>query len=179
MSSPLPVVTNVKLPVLLHIPPSLPQVYMFSHFQIAIKYLLTIIYTHLYPKKAFYCYLAQNMKQSVALFFLIIFSFQIVPAKALGKLISKAQMTEEVKSSCDNNCDDDGDCDNDASKDSKDGKDEKDETTEKYNNLIHQDRALTEHTTIAVNTTNKTTFWTSEDLIHLFTKDIHCPPPNC
>lgn len=119
------------------------------------------------------------MKQLVALFFLIVFSFQVVPVKALGRLIAKAQMTEEVKGSCDS--DDDGGCADDNTKDSKDTKDEKekDENAEKYNDLLHYERIHSDQLLAITGPQNKFTLWTSEDLIHLFTKDIHCPPPNC
>lgn len=119
------------------------------------------------------------MKQAIALFFLFIFSFQVLPAKALGKLIAKAQMTEEVKHSCDNDNDDDCGSSGDDSKDGKDGKDDKDEISEKYNEIFYPYRPIPLHTVSFVPPNKKLNIWTSEDLIHLFTKDIHCPPPNC
>lgn len=125
------------------------------------------------------------MKHAVALFFLFIFSFQVLPAKALGKLIAKAQMTEEVKHSCDNGSDDgSGNSDDDSKDDDKDGKDEKDqdekdESSEKYNSFFQQDRPTTEYFFTTANPGKSLIIWASENLIHLFTKDIHCPPPNC
>lgn len=121
------------------------------------------------------------MKHALALFFLFIFSFQVLPAKALGKLIAKAQMTEEVKQSCDNDSDDNSGCSDDDSKEGKDGKDEKekDEATEKYNDVFHHPRPTSEYVTSFAQSAKQLNIWTSEDLIHLFTKDIHCPPPNC
>ena len=48
------------------------------------------------------------MRKLLAILFLLIFSFQVLPVRAIGKLLSKAQQTEEeVKHSCDK--DGDGD----------------------------------------------------------------------
>ncbi len=112
------------------------------------------------------------MRPLVALFFLFVFSFQMFPVKALGRLIAKAQMTEEVKQCCD----DDGSCgDDDCSKDGKDGKDDVE--------TLPGDLFLTTVSDIvtSVHTSSQVTVmpWLSEELIHLYKKDIHCPPPNC
>jgi hypothetical protein len=37
------------------------------------------------------------MKKCFAIFFLLIFSFQVMPVKAIGRIIAKGQTTEEVK----------------------------------------------------------------------------------
>lgn len=48
------------------------------------------------------------MRRFVAFIFLTIFSFQLLPVRAIGKLFAKSQQTEEVKDSCsDDSCDDD------------------------------------------------------------------------
>ncbi|MBE2289430.1 MAG: hypothetical protein IAE95_07745 [Chitinophagaceae bacterium] len=40
------------------------------------------------------------MKQVLAYIFLIIFSFQCLPVKAIGKVLAKNQLNEEVKQDC-------------------------------------------------------------------------------
>ena len=49
------------------------------------------------------------MRKFLAIVFLLIFSFQVIPMKAIGKLLSKGQTEEEVKHSCDgkDDCSDD------------------------------------------------------------------------
>lgn len=129
--------------------------------------------------------LRHYMRGFIALFFLLVFSFQVLPLKALGKLLARAQMTEEVKHSCEkDDCggDDTGDdgfggCDDDddAGKDSKEGKDD---TIEKYNDIIHHHHSVFRIFTGGASHTGLT-HPADEDVLHLFIKDIHCPPPNC
>jgi len=52
------------------------------------------------------------MRKVLAIIFLIIFSFQVIPLKAVGKLLVKGQTEEEVK----HGCDDSGDLDGKAGK---------------------------------------------------------------
>ncbi|MBL7692784.1 MAG: hypothetical protein JNM41_14420 [Flavipsychrobacter sp.] len=40
------------------------------------------------------------MKKVLACIFLIIFSIQCLPVKAIGKILAKSQLTEEVKQDC-------------------------------------------------------------------------------
>ena len=46
------------------------------------------------------------MRKLLAILFLLVFSMQVLPVKAIGKLLSKGQTEEEVKHSCDG-CDKD------------------------------------------------------------------------
>ena len=131
------------------------------------------------------------MRGFIALFFLMVFSFQVLPLKALGRLLAKAQMTEEVKHSCDKDDDgcsgddigDDGcgGCDDDDADDAdgnKDSKENKEDTVEKYSGIFCH-----EYSTFPILTGSTSrgtlTHPADEDLLHLFIKDIHCPPPNC
>ncbi len=101
------------------------------------------------------------MRFITAIFFLIIFSCQALPVKAIGKLLAKNQ-TEEVKDDC---CDE-GDDTPDTEKE------------EKYNDLYCYHDQVTPVT--VVSTTRKVTvFHTSDHLPDMHVKDIHCPPPNC
>jgi len=42
------------------------------------------------------------MKKLLAIFFLLIFSCQVLPVKAIGKILAKNQLTEEVRHDSDN-----------------------------------------------------------------------------
>jgi hypothetical protein len=46
------------------------------------------------------------MKKFIAGIFLLIFSFQILPVKELGKMLFKNQLTEEIKETCDTDVED-------------------------------------------------------------------------
>jgi hypothetical protein len=125
----------------------------------------------------------QDMRACIALLFLFIFSFQVLPVRALGKMIAKAQMTEEVKGDCDddaNNCTDDTDADggDGDGKGSKTGT-EKETSQSKIDDLHFVDakRDISFLFTFRIN--DKKVLPPDDDLIQLFVKDIHCPPPNC
>ena len=47
------------------------------------------------------------MRKLLAILFLLVFSIQVLPVKAIGKLLSKGQTEEEVKHSCDGGDNDD------------------------------------------------------------------------
>lgn len=51
------------------------------------------------------------MRRWLALLFLLIFSFQVLPFRAKGKLVGKAQTEEEVKNGAKDDCGDSGDSD--------------------------------------------------------------------
>ncbi|GAA4460822.1 hypothetical protein GCM10023093_04240 [Nemorincola caseinilytica] len=105
-----------------------------------------------------------------------------MPVKALGKLLAKAQMTEEVKHSCDDDATDDNGCPDDegpgGNEGSKDSKESKDETIDKFNDLIHYDHSIFPLLSKS-SSPGSLSHPANEDLLHLFKKDIHCPPPNC
>jgi len=105
------------------------------------------------------------VKRLLAYFFLVIFSFQALPVKAIGKIIAKRQMTEEVKNDCDG--------DDDASDDSKDDDLEtlKEACLHKHYNTAIAGRTLALSTYLYRHG--------EEDLPNSHVKDIHCPPPNC
>ena len=120
------------------------------------------------------------MRAWISLFFLFIFSFQVLPVRALGKMIAKAQMTEEVK----------GDCDDDTSHDTNDtdsggdGKDcktdtEKETSLSKVDDLHFTEVRRDVFFSFTLLIDNKKALPPDDDLIHLFVKDIHCRPPNC
>lgn len=122
------------------------------------------------------------MRAWVAFLFLFIFSFQVLPVRALGKMIAKAQMTEEVKGDCDDDADhgtDDTDYGGDG--DTKDGKTdtEKETSISKIDDLVFMDVRNDESLLFSIIITQKKVLPPDDDLIHLFVKDIHCPPPNC
>lgn len=100
------------------------------------------------------------MRKCLAVMFLIIFSFQVIPMKVIGKLLAKGQTEEEVKHSSDD-CKDDGD-----------GK------TGKYNDLMsycHHEFSVSEPAV-------KNQVWEmhrSEDVPAAPVTEIPCPPPNC
>ncbi len=99
------------------------------------------------------------MRKIVAFFFLFIFTFQVLPVKAIGKLIAKGTQTEEVK-------EDGGD---DKGLDGKDGKfDDLFFYTPSPFTSVANDPVTTLHL-----------FRNSTDLTDTHVKDIHCPPPNC
>jgi len=95
------------------------------------------------------------------------------PVRAWGRLLAKAQLTEEVKQCCD----DDGSCGDDDCR-PKDGKDGTDDAETFLSDLFLT--SLSDITT-SVHITSQVIVipWLSEELIHLYKKDIHCPPPNC
>jgi len=105
------------------------------------------------------------VKRWLAYFFLVIFSFQPLPVKAIGKLIAKRQMTEEVK----NDCDDDDDA----------GDDSDDDTLETLKEacLHHHSNDIVGRLTFALSA--QLYRQGAEDLPSAHVKDIHCPPPNC
>lgn len=125
----------------------------------------------------------QGMRACISLFFLFIFSFQVLPVRALGKMIAKAQMTEEVKGDCDDNADNGADdtTDGGGDGDNKDNKTNADKETSigkiEDLHLIDVNSVISFSFTLRAN--NKIALPPDDDLIHLFVKDIHCPPPNC
>ena len=97
------------------------------------------------------------MKKLLAIVFLVIFSFQVVPVKALGKLLSKGQTEEEVKKDCDSG----DDCDNAG----------------KYLDLIHHTANTFTATTFMV--VDKVAIWHYADVLPVsHVADIPSPPPN-
>ncbi len=109
------------------------------------------------------------MRNVAAIFFLLIFSFQVLPIKAIGKLLAKNQMTEEVKQDC-------SDTDDDNKEDSKEGKDDNKEG--KYNDLFHNIHAATPIGDLAIKKKVISNHG-SDDLPNSYVEDIICPPPNC
>jgi len=104
----------------------------------------------------------QEMRKCLAVIFLIIFSFQVLPMKVLGKLLAKGQTEEEVKG--------DSDCDSDS--DGLDGK------VSKYNEFIFeipQDCSVVFLVKKIVNTI----VHKSDDLPVCYVAEILSPPPNC
>jgi hypothetical protein len=108
------------------------------------------------------------VKRWLAYFFLVIFSIQALPVKALGKYLVKRQLTEEVKGDCD------GD---DATDDSAD--DTEDDNIEGVKDFYmhHPDHnpALLNFASIKLRTSHSC----EEDVPKSHVADIHCPPPNC
>ncbi len=109
----------------------------------------------------------------LAYFFLIIFSFQALPVKAIGKLLSKSQLTEEVKGDCQdtddtNDTDDSGDLD-----DYDDGDDSPLKEMMFHHPVLDK---LSNYVFVADNTWHH---HADDGLPNSHTKDIHCPPPNC
>jgi hypothetical protein len=107
----------------------------------------------------------QRMKHFVAYIFLIVFSFQVLPVKELGKVLFKGQMTEEVHESCG------ADCSNDCpvSKIKKESE---------YGNILHvaqESIALQSY----INSKLHTAIHNTEILPKHFVADITTPPPNC
>lgn len=103
------------------------------------------------------------MRHFAAIFFLLIFSFQILPVRAIGKLLAKNQQTEEVKDDC---CDTDDDSKEDNSKEAK------------YNDLFHH--YYPPAVTCKAKTQESNAIVHRSDALHdCHIKDIHCPPPNC
>lgn len=101
------------------------------------------------------------MKTVVAFFFLFIFTFQIVPVRAIGKLIVKGQQTEEVKEDC-------------SDTDSEDGKDTKDSVCGDF--ICSNSPSLFPAPVLMP--AAKMQVQTHEHLPNTYIMDIHCPPPN-
>jgi len=105
------------------------------------------------------------MRNYLAYFFLFVFSFQALPVKAIGRMLAKNQMTEEVKQDCqdlDDDTDDGGYGDGD----------------DLFNDIIcHHpyDFVLTPVADRHI----ITAFHFIDDLPNSHIADIHCPPPNC
>jgi hypothetical protein len=105
------------------------------------------------------------MKHLVAYIFLIVFSFQVLPVKELGKMLFKGLLTEEVHEHC--NADDCDDCP--VSKIKKESE---------YNDMLHvaqESIALQSY----INTKLHTAIHKTESLPKHFVADITTPPPNC
>lgn len=105
------------------------------------------------------------MKHFVAYIFLIIFSFQVLPVKELGKVLFKGQMTEEVHESCDADCSDD--CPTSKVK--------KESEFNKILCIANESIALQSY----INTQLHTATHKTECLPKHFVADITTPPPNC
>ena len=101
------------------------------------------------------------MRNLAAIFFLLIFSFQVLPVKAIGKLLSKNTQTEEVKDDCGSSDDD-----TPGSKDPK------------FNDLFHQYHSATPVGIVAIKK-KITIIHGNDDLPKSHVKDVLCPPPNC
>jgi hypothetical protein len=105
------------------------------------------------------------MKHFVAYIFLIVFSFQVLPVKELGKALFKGQMTEEVHETCDSDCSDD--CP--VSKVKKESE---------FGTILHiaqESIALQSY----INCKLHTAIHNTESLPKHFVDDITTPPPNC
>lgn len=103
------------------------------------------------------------MKRWLAYFFLLIFSFQALPVKAIGKILAKQQLTEEVKNDCDG--------DDDGADDSDDLEPLKEAYPHNFNYSERTARAFAPGVYLYRHG--------KEDLPNSHVKDIHCPPPNC
>lgn len=105
----------------------------------------------------FFNFIFAAMRNLLAYFFLIIFSFQVLPMRAIGKIIAKGQLTEEVNEDCCNADDSD---------------------TANGNDMIC---LFSEYVSIVspVEVKAATPVFRNEDLPSDLIKDIHCPPPNC
>ena len=100
------------------------------------------------------------MRKLLAILFLLVFSLQVLPVKAIGKLLSKQQTEEDVKHSCDN-----------ADKDDLNN-------TGKYLDLIdHSFENFTAERFVALNKVAKHCY--DDDLPTAHIADIPSPPPNC
>jgi hypothetical protein len=99
------------------------------------------------------------VKRILAIFFLFIFTLQVMPAKAIGKLMSKAQTEDTGKQTCD--CDDDDDA-----------------------GFVTQYDAIINHAFNCVSFTGPTITMCAanrhytDDLLSDHVTDIPCPPPN-
>jgi hypothetical protein len=109
----------------------------------------------------------------LAYFFLIIFSFQALPVKAIGKLLSKSQLTEEVKGDC-QDTDDTNDTDDSGDLDDYDDGDENPLKEMIFDHIANE--KFLPYTLILNNSWHH---HADDDLPNSHTKDIHCPPPNC
>lgn len=103
------------------------------------------------------------VKRWLAYFFLLIFSFQALPVKAIGKLLAKNQMTEEVKSDCDEDGADDTD----------------DDSLERIKDLCSYNHIPPGFAMALTGLKADAQHHGEEDLPNSHIKDIHCPPPNC
>ena len=103
------------------------------------------------------------MKRWLAYLFLVIFSFQALPVKAIGKLLAKNQMTEEVKSDCDEG--------NTNSTD--------DDSLERLKDLCVHNHIPPGLATALIGLKADAQHHGEEDLPNSHIRDIHCPPPNC
>lgn len=106
------------------------------------------------------------MKQFIALFFLFIFTFQVLPARSMARYKVKYKQTAEVKGDS-QDCDDD-----DAEKDSKGLQDDV---------YVHQPFWQHVHTVskTTVSFSKRTLIHQAEQLPPSWSIDILCPPPNC
>jgi len=101
----------------------------------------------------------RTMRKYLAVLFLIIFSFQVLPLKVVGKLLVKGQTEEDVK----------GDCDDDADIDGK---------VAKYNDFIlHPSEGF--YTEVSKEKTVSFIVHRAYDLPVSYVADIISPPPNC
>lgn len=102
------------------------------------------------------------MKRLLAYFFIIIFSTQALPIKAIGKILAKNQLTEEVK----NDCDDDAD-------------DIDDDGTEFLPDLYLEHNAFSFSESPAITGHVSPVMHAEDRLPNSHVLDIVCPPPNC
>lgn len=102
----------------------------------------------------------QPMRKHLAILFLIVFSFQVLPMKTIGKLLVKGQTEEEVKHGCD------------------DGGDDMDLKTGKYNDLIAHSYTSFSVTELSVKSRTITVHY-SDVLPVAHVAEIPSPPPNC
>ncbi|MCF8450955.1 MAG: hypothetical protein K9G49_13870 [Taibaiella sp.] len=100
------------------------------------------------------------MRNAIALFFLLIFSMQALPVRALGRQWSKGLQTEEVKNDC-----------NDADDDSLEEKEDN------YNNIVHSYVYLLSVSS-AGSPKQLRIIHGKYNLPNDHIKDIYCPPPN-
>lgn len=101
-----------------------------------------------------------SMRNAIALFFLLIFSMQALPVKAISKQWSKGLQTEEVKDDC-NNVDDDS----------------LEEEDDNYNTVVNQ--YLPTFSVSSAGACKELRIIHGKfDLPNDHIKDIHCPPPN-
>lgn len=103
----------------------------------------------------------QRMRHFLAYVFLIIFSFQVLPVKEIGKILFKAQMTEEI---------------HEAGHSSDDGPSAKLKKDSDFFKLMeHENIAIMQYIAATVNTA----IHLSDRLPRQHVPDILTPPPNC
>lgn len=100
------------------------------------------------------------MRRFLALIFLLAFTCQMLPVRAISKMLLKGQLTEEVK---DNDVDDD-----DA------GTPDEQYDRHFFYTIMHQQQV------VAVKKVGKIIAISFNDALpRSFVGEIHCPPPNC